>query len=396
VAQGAGVEVDVKLPYLMADTSRHGKPRLRVRRFGHKVELKETPGTRAFADEYAAALKSLDRYAPAEGTPDRKVAPEAKPWTLGWLAAKYFDSGEFKELDSAKTRREVIESCLVEPLQPGGSDLMRDVPLSVLSATHIRMLRDRKVNTGTGSKGGKGAANNRKKYLSTMFSWGVEHEHDGRPFMTSNPARDVKRAKYATDGFHTWTLDEVRRFESVYPVGTRERLALALLLFVGVRRGDLVRLGRQHRGIRSIPMGDTVAAVDCLQFVPRKMRKKRVEMTTKPVLSVLSDIIAASPCGDLTYVVTRKGTPFGASSFGNWFRAACDAAGLPQCSAHGLRKAGATIAAEQGATVHQLMAMFDWSTIAQAEAYTRKANQKRLAGAAMPLLAIGFKADGAA
>jgi hypothetical protein len=37
---------------------------------------------------------------------------------------------------------------------------------------------------------------------------------------------------------------------------------------------------------------------------------------------------------------------------------------------HGLKKAGATIAAENGATTRQLMAMFDWDTVSMAEAYT--------------------------
>jgi hypothetical protein len=49
-------------------------------------------------------------------------------------------------------------------------------------------------------------------------------------------------------------------------------------------------------------------------------------------------------------------------------------------------KAGATIAAENGATAFQLMAIFDWATISQAEVYTKAANQKRMAGEAMGLL----------
>jgi hypothetical protein len=67
-------------------------------------------------------------------------------------------------------------------------------------------------------------------------------------------------------------------------------------------------------------------------------------------------------------------------------RAWCDQAGLPQCTAHGLRKAGATIAAELGATTPQLMAIYDWSTPAQAEPYIRAANRKRMARDAVPLL----------
>jgi hypothetical protein len=66
---------------------------------------------------------------------------------------------------------------------------------------------------------------------------------------------------------------------------------------------------------------------------------------------------------------------------------------LPHCSSHGLRKAGATIAAENGATAHQLMAMFGWNTVKQAELYTRKADRKRLSGEGMPFLALGEQSE---
>jgi hypothetical protein len=67
--------------------------------------------------------------------------------------------------------------------------------------------------------------------------------------------------------------------------------------------------------------------------------------------------------------------------------AAHDEAGLPQCSAHGLRKAGATVAAENGATDRQLMALYDWTTAAQANVYTAAADRKRMAGEAARLIA---------
>ena len=82
-----------------------------------------------------------------------------------------------------------------------------------------------------------------------------------------------------------------------------------------------------------------------------------------------------------------------ANGFGGWFRDRCNEAGLPQCTAHGLKKAGATLAAENGATTSQLMAMFDWTTISQAEVYTRAAEQKRLAGEGMGKINLDQKAN---
>jgi integrase len=101
----------------------------------------------------------------------------------------------------------------------------------------------------------------------------------------------------------------------------------------------------------------------------------------------MQQIIDASLTGDLTFLVTDYGKPFTGAGFGNWFRQRCNDAGLKGLSAHGLRKAGATRAAENGASAHQLMAIFGWRAIRHAEGYTRGAERKRLARDAMHLLA---------
>jgi hypothetical protein len=99
----------------------------------------------------------------------------------------------------------------------------------------------------------------------------------------------------------------------------------------------------------------------------------------------LQVIIDASPCGEMTFLVNDLGRPFTDAGFGNWFRDRCVEAGVPG-RAHGLRKAGATIAANNGATAHQLMAMFGWRMLKMAEQHTRAADQQRLAEAAMHML----------
>jgi integrase len=203
-----------------------------------------------------------------------------------------------------------------------------------------------------------------------MFGWAVEHG-----LLRLNPAREIRKVRYATAGFHTWTVEEVRLFEARHPIGTKARLAFALLLYLGVRRGDVVTLGRQHVN-------------DCwIRLVPRKTRYRNLDVSQKPILPVLADIIARSPTGALTFIETQYHRPFTTNGFGGWFRARCDEAGLPHCSAHGPRKAGATLAAENGATDRQLMALYDWSSEKQANIYTAAANRKRLAAQAARLLA---------
>ncbi len=73
-------------------------------------------------------------------------------------------------------------------------------------------------------------------------------------------------------------------------------------------------------------------------------------------------------------------------SLGNWFREACNDAGITGKSAHGFRKAAATLAAESGATEKELDAMFGWRGGGMAKLYTKSAERIGLAkaGTAIP------------
>jgi integrase len=180
--------------------------------------------------------------------------------------------------------------------------------------------------------------------------------------MKFNPMRDIKSApKKVGSGYYTWTEADVRQYVAFYPLGTKQHLDLAMMLYTGARRQDMVTFGRQQ--VRN----------GWLRYVQKKTLYKRSDMSQKPWLPVLANIVEASPCGDLTFLVTEQGKVH-RGRFGNWFGDACDKAGLPKCTAHGLKKAGATFAAKRW-TTSQLMAMFDWTTISQAEVYTQAANR---------------------
>ena len=85
------------------------------------------------------------------------------------------------------------------------------------------------------------------------------------------------------------------------------------------------------------------------------------------------DIIAPqnnSLSGSLVFIETEFGKPHSTKGLGNWFANQCILADIPG-RAHGLRKAGATIAAENGATPYQLMSIFGWKTLSK-RSFTRK------------------------
>lgn len=267
-----------------------------------------------------------------------------------------------------RVRRGILDKLSEATSKPGGMPHGQK-PYARMEPRHVRAMRDDRADTPE-------AANNLVKALRQVFAWAVDVGH-----AQTNPAREVPRIVTGSEGFHTWSMDEVEQFEARHPVGSKARLALALLLFTGVRRSDVVRLGPQ------------MERNGHLLWTEAKGRNRLVKQRELPILPELRAIIDARPSGHLAYLVTEFGKPFTANGFGNWFRKRCNEAGLPHCSAHGLRKAGATIAAENGATEHQLMAVYGWESPKQAALYTRKANRKRLAESAMHLLVPDRKAD---
>jgi integrase len=173
-------------------------------------------------------------------------------------------------------------------------------------------------------------------------------------------------------GFPVWSEDQVAAYERRWPIGTRQRVWLDVLLYTGLRRGDAVSLGRQH-------VRNGIAAL--------KTEKSGFELeVTLPILPVLAETLKAGPCGELAYIAGATGKPLDKRSFGNEFRKACRVAGVKR-SAHGLRKIAATRAANAGATVAQLEAIFGWTGGRMASLYTRSADRRRLAIEAMHTLA---------
>src|SRR5947209_13039478 len=155
--------------------------------------------------------------------------------------------------------------------------------------------------------------------------------------------------------------------ESHHRPGTRARLALALLLHTGQRRGDVVRIGRQH-------IRDGVVHV--------RQQMTGIELAI-PIHPTLAAIIAETPADHLTLLTTQTGKPFSAAGFGNWFRDRCNEAGLPHCSAHGLRNAAARRLAEAGCTTHEIAAITGHASLGELVRYTKAVDQRRRAEAAM-------------
>jgi integrase len=199
------------------------------------------------------------------------------------------------------------------------------------------------------------------KAFRHFFRWRLD-----RNLVRNDPTLGIRLKVPKSDGHHTWAEDEIAAFEARHPIGSKPRLALALGLYTAQRRGDVVRIGRQH-------IRDGVLTV--------RQQKTGVTLAI-PVHPDLAAIIAATPIGHLTLLTTNSGKSYGADDFTYQFGSWCDAAGLPQhCVFHGLRKAALTRLADAGCTAHEIAAISGHKTLSEVERYTKATNQARLARA---------------
>jgi integrase len=322
------------------NTDQRGARFVRFRKDGFSTYITGTPWSEAFMRAYAAALDGIKAPTVAIG------AERTRPGTINALIASYY-ALVFPTLEPStqKLRRPILERFRNDH---------GDLPVARLEAKHIAALMVAKGKART-------AANALHKQLHHLLEHAITIN-----MITSNPAKLVKRYKIKGDGFHTWSEDEVVKFAEWHPPGSRAYLALMLMLYTGQRRSDVIRMGWQH--IRQTEKGPKIAV----------RQKKTDTPLLLPVAPELAEALATVPRDNLTFLLTSFGAPFGVG-FGKWFRARCIEAGVPQCSAHGLRKLAATRMAHAGCSDRQLMAVFGWVSHSEVSRYTQKANQALLA-----------------
>jgi integrase/recombinase XerD len=340
----------VRLKYLCEDLDRHGNVRCYVRLSGkRKVRIRALPGTPEFMDEYQAAV-AIPAEAPL------RQAHEVKKGSFRYLCIRYYASAAYKSLDTST--RNWRRRALDEIAREHGAK-----PVAMMQSRHVRRMREAKAATPA-------AANQLVKALRALFSWANEAEET-----TVNPTVGIKKLKYRSEGHHTWTDEEIQQYYDRHPLGTKARLALDLLRYTTGRREDAPRLGRQH-------MRD--GRVRFRQAKNEHRNPIDIDMPLHPRLA--ESIARAKVSPNMTFLLTEFGKQFTANGFGNKFKDWCRQAGLPHCSAHGVRKATATALAEAEATPHEIGAVTGHTSLKEVERYTRAANRKKLADAAMAKL----------
>jgi integrase len=266
----------VRLPFIHEYRDRHGRVRRYFRQRGKPlIPLTGSPGSPEFMTAYNAALATLNV---------REIGKtRSAPGTVSAAIASYYKDYRFTSLapGTQKKRRAILERFRAEHGDKSPAGLQKQHVAAILGT--------KKPFT----------ARNWLTALRGLMQFAVAMR-----LIARDPTADFEPAKAKAGRIHTWTEAEIEQYETRHKIGSRARLAMALLLYTGQRRGDVVRMGPQHirRGVLFLTQ-----------------QKTGTELAI-PVHPRLAEIIAATECGHLAFLVTAVGAPFSVDGFGHLFR----------------------------------------------------------------------------
>lgn len=208
-----------------------------------------------FSPEFMMAYQDAMALAPAPIGVSR-----SKPGAVAAAVAAYFVSPQFAQL-AAGTQRD--RRIILQRFR----DQYGDKPIGLMPPGFITALL---------GKLRPHAARNWLKAIRALCKFAVTAE-----MIKVDPTASVRLPRAKTERRRPWTQEEIERFEATHPIGTKARLAFALGLYTLQRRGDVIRMGRQHirNGMLSVRQEKTGA------------------MLALPVRPELRTIIEATPGG---------------------------------------------------------------------------------------------------
>jgi integrase len=344
MGQGARPPVTRKLPFLKSYRDRHGRERHYFRKDGcPSIALPGAHGSKEFMEAY---------WRLREGAPKREIGQaEEVAGSFGALIALYYKSRAYTTL------KDITKATYRNSLERFRAKHGKQMVKGFRQRHVVAMLED---------MGGR--QDTLRKVLRLILNHALE-----RGWIDVHPMAQLRRPRKADKGFRAWTDGEVAAYEAKWPTGSRERLALALLLYTGQRRSDVVGMGRQHVKDGRI----------------RVVQQKTGKELWIRLHSRLKAEIDAVPKTQLTFLQTQYGQPFTADGLTNWIRDKTADAGLSGCTPHGLRKTAAARLAEVGCTPSQIKAITGHANLSEVTLYTEAADQERLADEAMRKLEMG-------
>jgi integrase len=332
-----GRPMKIRLKYVHEYRDAKGRVWRYVRRKGMpNANLPGLPGSPEFMKAYQDALAAK---------PEPQIPQKAG--SIGNLVARFYSSVEFKNLRgrSPRTYRLVLDRFALKDGHRTVRGLTRPLARKIIEEIGIET---------------PSMANLTKSILHTLFEYAISLD-----MRDDNPFTRIRRYKGGTH--HTWTDAELDGYRARWPLGTRERLAFAVLLYSGQRVSDAVKLKRS----------------DVLSFSQQKTGK---EMNI-PAHPALIRAVKAGPSNGVYIVGDERGRPIIGDTLSKIIKRAVRQAKMPaRCKAHGLRKAIQRVLAEHEATTKQMQAISGHKTLKEAERYSEAASQSRLAASAIARL----------
>ena len=311
------------------------------RRHGLRVPLPGLPGSTEFNDAYARALDEAP--APAVIGASRTI-----PGSVNAMIVGYLGSAAFHHLAPSSQAQygRIFENMRREH---------GDKSIAKLERRHVVTMLNAKAATPIGAR-------DFLRCLRLLIAYGI-----GIGIRADDPTLGLRVKLPKSDGYRTWTEDDIATVEAAYPIGSKPRLALALLLGTALRCADVVRVGRGNvrNGTITITQQKTKTAL------------------VIPVTAALAEAINATPSEAMVFLLNEHGKAFTAKGFGKWFTAQCQRVGLTGLSPHGLRKAACRRLAEAGCSANEIAAISGHASLREVERYTKAADQARMARNAM-------------
>jgi integrase len=328
-------------PFASSYKDRHGRTRVRFRKTGSPTAYpKAAPGSEEFWEEYLAWNNAK---------PIRAGQERAAPGSFDDLITRFYSSVAWKNIPKESTKATYRGELERFRAKYGKRKV------ATMSARAVNGLMEQMAGTPA-------AANNLLKRLRTLFDYSILLD-----MRRDNPAKAVRSVKAKGSGFHEWTEAEIAKFEKRHALGTKARLALEIFVCTAQRRSDAATMGEDP---------DKPGYVKVRQLKTDALLSIRIHRDLRAA-------ITACPSGKDTFLVSERGTPYTKESLGNWFKKQCVAAGLPHCSAHGLRKAAARRMAELGLSNQLIKSITGHTTDSEISRYTRNADQALRADKAM-------------
>lgn len=351
--------------YVTRFKDRHGKERFRFRRKGFPSRYFTAPlGSEDFRAEY----QRFNSPQAAQEAQAQAASARSSPGTIGDLLRRYVSVPD--RLGPSDVTRLKVRSILERFAEGREGRMVRDLRFDHIDAI-VSKARIKTVDARGRACGGVEAARKLRKELRRFLGFAVK-----LGWLVKNPVDESQPIRVApserSTGYYTWSEDDIARYRARWPLGSKQRLAMELILWTDQRKVDAIHLGRQH--------------VRDGKFVLRQSKTgKRLVL---PIAPPLAAAINAMPTSEsLCFIVTEWGRPFSVKGFGGWFREQCDAAGLPRCTAHGLRKATMRRMAELEMPNKSMKSVSGHSKDDEVARYTEAADQERLADRAISRLA---------